>query len=125
MRRRAKRRALPDPVAEWRASRDARGRWTVVNLSGEPVLRTGSAEDVLRAAWLAAAAPVLYDALDRLSGRFSRLVDDRFMTYTRDAALARDARAALVVAHPPLAEVERARLDARQLELDLAEDRAA
>jgi len=117
MQRRPRRTPLWAEHEHWTARRDPRGQWRVVNPEGTEPLRDADPIRRLRAAYLVAAAPLIFAVLEASAGRLGRLAMEGRLD-ERDRVLAQEAMLALTVAHPPIEEVIHA-LQVPQLELPL------
>lgn len=93
-----KRRRRPEVTPRWRAQRGPLGEWRVVDEHGREVLRSTDPRERLFAVHLAAAAPVLLDALRELARRLSYLE----LHYTADRRRIEAAHSAIGDATPSL-----------------------
>lgn len=118
MRRRAKRRRLPEVTPRWRAARNRLGQWVVVDLAGREVLRSPDEQERLRAVHLAAAAPGLLDSLKELVRRLAYLE----LPYSKDRQRVQVAQDEIAASRPPLDAQLQAMEAEHQLQLDLSDE---
>lgn len=109
---------------DWRAARDRRGLWSIVNSRGEHPLQHPDPLVRMHAVYLAAHAPELRAALLAVATRLQGILLDHGAGYTRDMALTREAFVVIAGTRPPFVEALRLRA-AGQLELSIGEEDAA
>lgn len=111
----------PSDFRRWRAVRDGRGQWIVVDEDGEQPIRDRDPMERLYAVHLAAEAPWLRDVLKRICRRMEHLIAFYSSEPNVDQRLVDEGWAAILCSRPTwstflAAEQEQGR---RQMELEL------
>ena len=111
-------RARPKPPrVEWKAVRDERGCWKLVDEEGREPLRSNDPAERVWAVYLAAAAPALRGALLALTRRMEYLLGSGHV-WKPDEALVCAAWGAIIDSKPTRWDWERAEAHDNQLEFD-------
>lgn len=116
---------LFQPVEGWTAARDRRGLWVVSSRHGESVLQHADPMVRMHAVHLAASAPILREALTRVTSRLQVTLESHCSYYSRDMRLVRECWIAIAETRPRFEVVQQMQREQGQLELPLEVDEGA
>lgn len=116
---------LFNPIEEWTAARDRRGLWVVTTRHGESALQHPDPMVRMHAVHLAAAAPILREALTRVTKRLQVTLEAHGSYYERDNRLVTECWIAIAETRPRFETVLQMKQVEGQLELPLDADEGA